>query len=152
MNLNVLTDYQVKSEFKLFQTDQNLTMRSTHTFAVNFIKRNCKDDKTQAFIYARITVDEEQREISLKERISAADWDTDKEVVKGKSEKAKSLNIYIEDVRVRIIEKYRVLCDKEALITAESVKQAYLGTHTTLKGILKSNERTFFFSIYSYNS
>jgi integrase/recombinase XerD len=60
--------------------------------------------------------------------------DTRQEIVKGHIEHVKALNKHIEDVRFKIKEKYRLLCDKETLITAETVKQAYLGTHTVLKG------------------
>jgi integrase/recombinase XerD len=109
-------------------------MKTTHSFSIDFIIRRCKENKPQALIYARITVDEERKEISLKERIAASDWDTRQEIVKGRTEHVKSLNKHIEDVRFKIKEKYRLLCDKETLITAETVKQAYRGTHTALKG------------------
>ncbi len=109
-------------------------MKTTHSFGIDFIIRRCKENKKRALIYARITVDEERKEISLKEPIEASDWDSKKEAVKGKSEAVKSLNQHIEDVRYRIKEKYRTLCDKEMLVSAETVKQAYLGTHTALKG------------------
>jgi integrase/recombinase XerD len=109
-------------------------MKTTHSFSIDFIIRRCKENKQQALIYARITVDEERKEISIKERINATDWDARQEIVKGRTEQVKSLNKHIEDVRFKIKEKYRFLCDKETLITAETVKQAYLGTHTALKG------------------
>lgn len=109
-------------------------MKTNHSFSIDFIIRRCKEDKQQALIYARITIDEERKEISLKERIKASDWDSRKEMVKGRTETIRSLNQHIEDVRFKIKEKYRQLCDKEALITAETIKQAYLGTHITLKG------------------
>lgn len=110
-------------------------MRSTHSFAIDFVTRLCKEDKKKAFIYARITVDGEQpKEISLKEKINAADWNPAKEMVKGQSIQVKSINNYIDDVRFRIKEKYRMLEDNGALITAETVKDAYLGVHTLQKG------------------
>lgn len=109
-------------------------MKTTHSFSTDFLIRRCKENKKKALIYARITVDEERREISLKEQIDAIDWDPRKEIVKGKTEQVKSINQYIEDVRYKIKEKYRLLCDKEVLVTAETVKQAHLGTHTLLKG------------------
>jgi len=109
-------------------------MKTTHSFSTDFLIRRCKENKKRALIYARITVDEERKEISLKEQIDAADWDPKKEIVKGKTEQVKSINQYIEDVRYKIKEKYRLLYDKEILITAETVKQAYLGTHALLKG------------------
>jgi len=125
----------VKSEINLFwkQSKENV-MRTTHSFSIDFIIRRCKDDKGQALIYARITVDEERKEISLKERIGVSDWDPRQEIVRGRTESVKGLNKHIEDVRFKIKDKYRLLCDKEALITAETVKQAYLGMHTALKG------------------
>ena len=109
-------------------------MKTTHSFGIDFLIRRCKENKKRALIYARITVDEERKEISIKEQIDAIDWDPRKEIVKGKTLEVKSLNEHIVDVRFKIREKYRALCDTEALITAESVKQAYLGGHTILKG------------------
>ncbi len=44
-------------------------MRTTHSFGIDFLIRRCKDNKRKALIYARITVDEERREISVKEQI-----------------------------------------------------------------------------------
>ena len=99
-------------------------MKTTHSFAIDFLIRRCKGDKQQALIYARITVDEDRKELSLKERINAVDWDPAKEIVKGKTEQIKSLNKNIEDVRFKIKEKYRALCDKETLITAETVSSS----------------------------
>ncbi|HEY2722898.1 MAG TPA: Arm DNA-binding domain-containing protein [Chitinophagaceae bacterium] len=66
-------------------------MRSTHTFGIDFITRKCKEDKKKAFIYIRITVDEERKEISLKEQIIAASWDSKREMVKGKRSRPKQL-------------------------------------------------------------
>ncbi|MFL5746150.1 MAG: Arm DNA-binding domain-containing protein, partial [Niastella sp.] len=109
-------------------------MESTHTFAIDFLIRRCKDDKKKAYIFARITVDEERAEISTKERIDANNWDSDKETVKGKSIEVKEINQHIEDIRHKIRSKYRTLKETEALITAESVKQAYLGIHSSQKG------------------
>jgi len=109
-------------------------MKTTHSFSTDFLIRRCKENKKRALIYARITIDEERKEISLKEQIDITDWDSKKEIVKGKTEAVRSINQHIEDVRFRIKEKYRLLCDKEVLVTAETVKQAYLGTHTLLKG------------------
>lgn len=109
-------------------------MKTTNSFSIDFLIRRCKENKQRALIYARITVDEERKEISLKEAIDANEWDPKKEMVKGKTMQAKSLNQHIEDVRFKIKEKYRALCESETLITAEAVKDAYLGVHALLKG------------------
>ncbi len=111
-------------------------MRTTHSFSVEFIKRPSRSKKkaNKANIYARIWVDGEAAEISLKEEIDANAWDGQAEQVKGRSIQVKSLNDHIDNIREKIRNKYRILQQAEALITAESVKQEYLGMQSQLKG------------------
>lgn len=109
-------------------------MRSIHSFGVDFIIRKCKGDEKHGLIYARITVDGERKEVSIKEKIECGDWDSRRELVKGKGRAVQSVNVTIEDVRFRIREKYRLLTGSGALVTAKSVKDAYLGVHIQLKG------------------
>lgn len=110
-------------------------MRAENTFSVDFIIRLCKEDKREAIIYARITVNGGlPKEIPLKHRLKARDWNPDKEEVKGVGTEVKHVNDYINKVRFRITEKYRMLEDQNAVITADSVKKAYLGNHTAKKG------------------
>ncbi|HZK62953.1 MAG TPA: site-specific integrase [Puia sp.] len=109
-------------------------MKTTHSFGVDFIIRRCKDDNKKAYIFARIQVDGERREISLKERINATDWNFRQETVKGKSIEVKALNKYIDDVRFKIKHKYRLLQENDFLITAETLKQEYFGVQTRQKG------------------
>jgi integrase/recombinase XerD len=108
-------------------------MKANQTFGIDFITRLCKSDKTSALLFARITVDGERKEISLKEAIKIKDWDSAREIMKGQSIGAKTINSHIDDVRFRIKEKYRFFKDQELPITAEAVKEAYLGTHSTQK-------------------
>jgi len=110
-------------------------MRSNHSFSIDFVTRKCKADKNKAFIYARITVDgEEPVEISTKEKIDPSKWNNKQEIVKGNSIEAKAINKAIDDIRFKIRAQYRMLQDIDALITAESVKAAYLGIHALQKG------------------
>lgn len=110
-------------------------MNTRQTFSIDFIIRRCKANKKRAHIFARITVDgEEPKEISIKEQIDADDWNNKSETVKGKSIEVKSINEHINDVRFRIKEKYRELERTEEIITAETVKAAYLGVQRELKG------------------
>lgn len=110
-------------------------MQTNHTFSVNFIARKTKADKKVANIFARITVDgDSPKEIGLKGKINHADWNNEKEIVKGKSIEVQSINDHIGDVRTKIWAKYRELERKELLITAETVRDAYLGVQANLKG------------------
>jgi hypothetical protein len=59
--------------------------------------------------------------------VAPDDWNLSKGMAKGKSESLKLLNNYFEDVRGRLYTHYRELkvdCD---VVTAEAVKNAYLG-------------------------
>ena len=108
-------------------------MQTRHSFGIDFLIRKCKEDNKRALIYVRITVDKERKEISIKENIDVKDWDSKKEIVKGKSINVKGINGHIEETRFRIRSKYRNLEETNALITAETVKQAYLGIQSSQK-------------------
>ena len=124
-------------------------MRSTQSFDVSFIRRLCKSDKTKANIFARISVDGGlPKEISLREEIDASAWDEKREMVKGKGVDVKTFNSYIDDVRAKIKEKYRELEVRGMLITAETVKQAYLGVQTSLKGHKLSELLDYYYKIW----
>jgi hypothetical protein len=109
-------------------------MNSTHTFAVDMIIRRNKKDKEKALIYARITVDGDAKEISLKERIAVAEWDNKTETVIGKSIRVKWINNAIAETREGIKQKFRWMRSEEIDITAEAVKQYYLGQAFAQKG------------------
>lgn len=109
-------------------------MNSTHTFAVDIIIRRSKADKEKALLYARITVDGEAKEISLKESITVLEWDSKSETISGKSLRAKSINNMIAETRWGIKEKYRLMKADHMEISAESLKQFYLGEAAPDKG------------------
>ncbi|MGN6214182.1 Arm DNA-binding domain-containing protein [Parafilimonas sp.] len=106
----------------------------TQTFGVSFLVRKCKNDSKRADTYARITVDGEEKEFSTKEQIEASHWNRDKGMVKGTGIAVKSINNHLENIRFGIKDQYRKLLDANELITAASLKNAYLGLQTQLKG------------------
>lgn len=106
----------------------------TQSFGVCFLIRKCKADKKRADIYVRITVDGEETEFSTKEQIEVRSWNSQKTMVKGSSIHVKSINDHLDNIRLTIKDKYRKLQDAAELITAQSVKDAYLGIQASLKG------------------
>ena len=108
-------------------------MKANNSFAIDFIIRKSKYNRRSALIFARITVNGERTEISLKEFINPNDWDSDREMVKRKSVEVKAINYHIDEVRFRLKEKYRLLQDEEHGINAQGVKEAYLGSHAIQK-------------------
>jgi len=109
-------------------------METRNSFGIDFITRKCKTDNKNVLIYARITVNGEVKEISIKEKIERNAWNNASEIVNGKTIEVKKINNTIENIRSRIKEKYRALEDKGALITAESVKNSYPGIQLSQRG------------------
>lgn len=109
-------------------------MTTTHTFAVDIIIRRNKTNREKALLYARITIDGDAKEVSLKETIAVAEWDSKSETIIGKSIRVKSINQLIEETRFGIKEKYRLLKANDVKMTADSVKAAYLGEDAIPKG------------------
>ncbi|MDZ4808877.1 MAG: Arm DNA-binding domain-containing protein, partial [Bacteroidota bacterium] len=106
----------------------------TQSFGICFLVRKTKADKKRADIYVRITVDGIEKEISVKEQIDLSAWNGEKGIVKGNSIEVKSINEHLNNVRFGIRDKYRKLLDAGELVTAETVRNAYLGVQTLLKG------------------
>jgi hypothetical protein len=108
-------------------------MKTDQTFAIDFIIRSRKGKKTSALLYARVTVNGERKEISLKERIKSNDWYKAREMIRGSSVEVKKINRLIDHVRFRLKDKYRILSEKQCSITAEAIKEAYLGIYVPQK-------------------
>ncbi len=104
------------------------------TFGICFLLRKCKADKQRADIYVRITVDGEEAEFSSKEKININQWNAQKSIVKGNGIEAKSINEHLDNIRISIKDKYRRLTDREELVTAQSIKDAYLAASSIKKG------------------
>ncbi|WP_119079606.1 site-specific integrase [Chitinophaga alhagiae] len=100
---------------------------ATHTLSVDFIARKTKYDKTLAGVYARITIDADEKEVSLREIVTHDKWDPVSETVKGKSQEAKDFNIFIDKVRNKLTNIFRELSDVQEAVSSQEVKDAYTG-------------------------
>lgn len=114
-------------------------MRTTNTFGIQFITRTNKIKDGLAPIYARVTVDARRVEISLKRYVNPKEWNGKKGMARGSREEIKSLNHYLEEVRSNLIECYQEMQIQKQLITAEAIKNRFLGSnhkaHTLCKVI-----------------
>lgn len=102
-------------------------MKSQNTFGIQFITRQNKVKTDKALIYARITVDKERIEISLKRFIDPADWNSVKGQARVGRKDASSLNTYLEQIRSRLVECYQEIQLSKQLITAKGIKSLFLG-------------------------
>ncbi len=111
-----------------------------NTFGIQFVirKHRIKDDK--APIYARVTVNQERAEISIKKRIHVDNWNNGRGMAKGKSSEISRLNSYLEQIRSQLTECYQELVINKEAVTPEAIKNKFLGVEDvgeTLKGLVE---------------
>jgi site-specific recombinase XerD len=101
-------------------------MRST--FKVLFyLKKNNLNKSGEAPIMARITIDKAIAQFSCKAYIRPDLWDTKFNQAIGRSEKAAEINRLLDGVKSGIDQHYKKVLDRDAYVTAEKVKNSFLG-------------------------
>lgn len=102
---------------------------STSNFNIRFYLRSnhVNRDGTCA-IMVRITVNSEKTVFSTKLSVNPDSWDSKSNRVNGTTRSDKELNRTLEDMRSSIRSHYYELERYEASVTAEKVKNAFLGT------------------------
>jgi site-specific recombinase XerD len=102
-------------------------MKTTQSFRIHFVVRAYLAKDGKAPIYVAVTVNKEKCLIGLKKNIDLNNWDTDKGTPKGNREEVKSLNAYLEEVRLNLGNCYKELISKGRIPSATTVKNLYLG-------------------------
>jgi site-specific recombinase XerD len=102
-------------------------MKSTNTFGVHYTLRQNRPVDGKFPIYVRITVNKSRCELALKSYLLKEDWNNAKGAAKPKNQELKELNSYLEEVRSKIVTHYQRLALENTEVTAEAVKNAYLG-------------------------
>lgn len=100
-------------------------MRSNNTFGLHFVLRPAQ--KGASAIYARIVVNGSRCELALKQIIEKKNWNTDKGAARPTTPALKRLNSYLEEVRAKLVSQYQELSLANEYLTAEMVKNSYLG-------------------------
>ncbi|MBO0321637.1 site-specific integrase [Muricauda sp. CAU 1633] len=102
-------------------------MRTRSTFSISFwISTSRRSDGT-AKIYARITVDSQRVNMSLKYTIPVESWDPKGSRVLGRTTEAQEINAYLMEVETELFQCYRELRSKSIHITPQMVKAKYFG-------------------------
>lgn len=114
-------------------------MKTTNTFGIIFFIRKSKSKNTdaKAHVYAKITVNGDETELSLKEEVDPNSWNGKKSIAIGKSEDIRMLNAHLKEVHSGIVECYRELKLSHKLITATIVKNKFLGIEEEEHSLLK---------------
>lgn len=117
----------------------------TQSFGIHFTIRADKVRDGKAPLYACVTVSRKRSYIALKQTVEEKNWDNVKGVLKGNRDTVKKLNHYLQEVRSAITSCYQQLHLKGKLISAEAIKNAFLGTAEetyTLKKLIDYHNET----------
>lgn len=88
-------------------------------------------------IYIRITVNGKSRELSTSRKCDPAMWKQGIGRATGKKEEVRELNEFLEILNIKVYEARRVLIEKNAEVTSESLKSVLTGTDDKAKMILE---------------
>lgn len=102
-------------------------MRSKNSFSVNFFLRLAREKNGIAPLTARVTVNKQRKEISLKYNIPVDKWNATKQTISGASPEITSLNKYISEIRTELHNAYRQLQLEKKLVSADAIKAIFLG-------------------------
>jgi len=102
-------------------------MTKKHTFSIDAILRRTKYDPAKGSVYMRVTVDGHHVEISTKEMMVFSRWSSSTETITGRSIAVQASNEHLDNIRFKIREHYRQLMYDGISVTAQLIKDAYLG-------------------------
>ncbi len=106
-------------------------------YSLSFFLKKPKNDKGQPRpIYMRITVDKEQRDISIGRDIEPSRWNSSAYRAKGTREEARTLNAYVETVMQKVLEIHHTMVRNRTKVTAEAIKLKFLGRDIPQKMLL----------------
>jgi site-specific recombinase XerD len=109
----------------------------SQNFSILYWLYKSKQKEGKAPIYCRIVVDGKRTEIATKKWIEPEKWNSTFGVSIGKSEEARSLNAYLDTIKNDIQKYYNVLLALGEIITAEKIKNLFLGKTEKQKTLME---------------
>lgn len=113
-------------------------MKSTQTFSILIWANKARASAKGQSLYARVTVNGRRAEISLKRKADADRWDAANDRMRGNTMEAKTLNLYLQQVKAELYQIYNQMAARNEFITAEAIKLRYTGEETPQKTILQT--------------
>lgn len=111
-------------------------MKSTFS-TIFYLKRQAARKDGTVPVMGRITVDGTQTQFSCKITIDPKVWDTKSGRATGRSTAAIEANRMLDNMRVSINKHYREIMDRDNYVTAEKVKNAFLGLEHRCRTLLQ---------------
>ena len=86
----------------------------------------------------RITINGTMSQFSCKLTVRSSLWDAKANKASGKSLEAQRINEKLENIKTNIGKQYQRLCDRDSYVTAEKVRNAFLGTGDDCRLLLQT--------------
>ena len=97
------------------------------TFKVLFYVKRQSEKHGQVPVMGRITINGTMSQFSCKLSVRASLWDANANKASGKSLEAQRINEKLENIKTNIGKQYQRLCDRDSYVSAERVRNAFLG-------------------------
>ena len=97
------------------------------TFKVLFYVKRQAEKSGQVPIMGRITINGTMSQFSCKLTVRSSLWDAKANKAAGKSLESQRINEKLENIKTNIGKQYQRLCDRDSYVTAEKVRNAFLG-------------------------
>ena len=97
------------------------------TFKVLFYVKRQSEKHGQVPVMGRITINGTRSQFSCKLTVRSTLWDAKANKASGKSLEARRINEKLENIKTNIGKQYQRLCDRDSYVTAEKVRNAFLG-------------------------
>lgn len=112
---------------------------NSYTFTIQpIVRRNKANADGEIPVYFKLIVNEKVVEIATRQYVPATLWSPDKGKMKGNTEKARTINAYLDHLKTRLRKIYLSLEEKGEVITAEKIKNNYLGKDVRRKTLLEA--------------
>ena len=92
-------------------------------------------------LMCRLTVDGQIKQFSCKMDVPPRLWDVKNNRASGKSAEARKINTAVDRIRVEVNRRYQELMQADGYVTAEKLKNAYLGIGVKQETLLKLFEQ-----------
>ena len=97
------------------------------TFKVLFYVKRQSEKSGQVPVMGRITINGTMSQFSCKLSVRSSLWDAKANKAAGRSLESQRINENLENIKTNIGKQYQRLCDRDSYVTAERVRNAFLG-------------------------
>ena len=98
-------------------------------FSIRFLVKALKSDPNKSFLYLRLSLRKEKKEIALKIKVNPELWNQQQQCMDGKSESSKVINNEIEMIKTRLRKIYNDLRFQNGEAKMDEVLNVYLGNN-----------------------